>query len=334
MKGSVRERYLDMVKMAGAVMIVALHTLSSTINAGGGYLSDIQCTIVHVLHQLFYIAVPLFVLATGAGFLSGGRDNSYGNMWVHIRKTLFCITVFGLLFALINVLADGGRILPGDLILSVLTDHTWSHMWYLYRLLGVYLCMPMLSAFMGRTGWKEQLIFAGLVLFFACLYPYVAGLIGFIPATVMPLSGIWLFYLIVGGMMGRMPEKLRRYRYLPVTGFLAGISAILWESVQGGSFDEAHPFVLLTTCCLFAEIRICCEGKSSSSWLAGLARTAMGVYVIHPIFIHVCVRVIGFNPQYHLPLLTLPLTVAVIFVCSAVVVWLLRKIPPVRKYIL
>lgn len=179
MKGNVRELYLDIVKTVGAVAIVALHTLSNTIYVAGEYISDTRYMIANVLHQFLYLAVPVFVLATGAGFLSGGRDNSYKNMKNHIIKTVSCITCFGLLFALVNALADGGQLMPGNLILSVLTDNTWSHMWYLYRLLGIYLCMPLLSAFMNHTGMKDQIIFAGSILFFSCLYPYVAGLAGF-----------------------------------------------------------------------------------------------------------------------------------------------------------
>ncbi|MCM1543196.1 MAG: acyltransferase family protein [Blautia sp.] len=334
MSGRIRERYLDVVKATGAVAIVALHTLSNTINAGGGELSDAHYAIVHVLHQFFYLAVPLFVLATGAGFLSGGRENSYRSMGRHIVKTVSCIALFGMLFSFVNILADEGQVRLRDMFLAVLTDHTWSHMWYLYRLLGAYLCMPLLSAFMNHTAVKEQVVFAGTILFFSSLYPYAAGLTGFIPAEVMPISGIWIFYLVMGGILGKEPEKLQGYRRLFDAGALLGMAAMLWESLGGGGFDESHPFVLLSACCLFAGIRMRRAGECSPPWLERLAQTALGVYVLHPVFIHICVRMFHFNPQYHLPILTAPLMVFAVYACSVIVVGLLRKIPLVRKYIL
>lgn len=336
MDQKVRERYLDVVKAAGALAVTALHTISSTLNAGGGYLSDFQCMIMHVLHQFLYCAVPLFVLATGAGFLTAERSCSYGNMKKHIIKVTACIIVFGCLFGGVKMLAEGEQISLRILCLKILTDSTWAHMWYLYRLLGVYLCMPLLSAFMKHSDVKEQIIFAGLLLFFFCVYPYGAGLAGFIPAEIMPVSGIWLFYVTAGGVIGGMRENLKKYRWLAAAGILIGGAAVFWESAQGVEhvLDEAHPFELLLAISLFAEIRILCEKKASVPKLERLAQNALGIYIIHPIFIHVCVKLLHFNPQYHMPLLTLPFTILIIFACSAAAAGVLRKLPLVRKYLL
>ena len=254
----------------------------------------------------------------------------------HIIKVTSCIIFFGCLFGGVKMLAEGEQISLRILCLKILTDSTWAHMWYLYRLLGVYLCMPLLSAFMKHSDVKEQIIFAGLLLFFFCVYPYGAGLAGFIPAEIMPVSGIWLFFVTAGGVIGGMRENLKKYRWLAAAGILIGGAAVFWESAQGVEhvLDEAHPFELLLAISLFAEIRILCEKKPSVPKLELLAQNALGIYIIHPIFIHVCVKLLHFNPQYHMPLLTLPFTILIIFACSAAAAGVLRRLPLVRKYLL
>lgn len=316
-------------------MIVALHTMSNTMNAGGFYVSDLRVKVWYVLHQLLFTAVPLFIMATGAGFLSTGRSWGYGDMGRHIARIACCILLFGALFYAVRMLVEGNPFGPGDLVLAIIQDNTWSHMWYLYRLLGLYFFMPLLGAFMNALKTREQAVFAGLLLFFASVYPYVCGLIGIIPARILPVSGTWLFYAVAGGILGRFPvEKMRRYRSLILAGILAGLGGVVREGMRQTVMSEEHPFLLLLAIGLFAWMRLWRCEKESSPAMGNLAGNMLGVYIIHPVFIHICVKVLRFNPQLCLPVLTVPLTAAAVYALSVATVWFLRRIPMVRRYLL
>lgn len=147
-----RQGYLDGIKAMGALMIVSLHTMSSTMNAGGFYISDAYSKGAWILHQFLFAAVPMFIMATGAGFLADGCLLGYREMKGHIGKIVCCICFFGSAFYMIRMLVEGEAFGAASLVRAVLEDYTWSHMWYLYRLLGLYLCMPLLSAFMWGGG--------------------------------------------------------------------------------------------------------------------------------------------------------------------------------------
>ena len=332
-----REKYLDVLKVAGAMSIVALHTMSNTIHAAG-YVSDIHGLCNHVLHQLLYTAVPVFVLVTGAGFLATGRDNSYTGMKRNILKLALCIVLFGTLFWAVEQIMTGEQLQFKHLTAAILGDATWSHMWYLYRMLGIYLCMPLLAAFANHVSLRDQIIFAGLLLFFFCIYPYAAGITGFFTAEIMPFTGIWVFYVIAGGILGKLPiDVLRKYRWLALAGTIVGAGGILSEGFCGGVtyiFTESHPLTALFAVSLFVDARILCGESGSGPWQRRLAEDSLGCYIIHPIFIHLCVRILRFNPQNHLPILTLPITVLVIFVISMTVSDILRRVPAVRKFLL
>lgn len=332
--GRTRERYLDLVKVIGAISIVALHTLSNTINAGG-YITDMQYMIKHVLHQFFYAAVPVFLLASGAGFLGDGKVKTYGNMKRHILKLLACILVFGTGFTLMRLVANGEAIRVKEVIYAVLSNHTWSHMWYLYKLFGIYLCMPLLSTFVMNTSRRDQWRLMCLLVFFFGLYPFVAGNLGFVPVPVMPFNGIWFFYFLMGSLLGRTEaDSLKRWKWFLAAGTLLGIGVVLWQGLHGAILGEDNPGEILLSVCLFADAKLLCAGKESGRSLAFMAGNSLGIYILHPMLIHICVRLLKFNPWGTLPVLTLPMMVLGIYLATLAITAAIRQIPPIRKYLL
>lgn len=217
-----RQCYLDWLKTAGAGMIISLHTMSSTMNAGGFYISDFYYKAHHILHQFLFAAVSLFILVTGAAFLNEKYSCSYKDMYGHIIKIACCIAFFGSVFFAVQKMVEGQMFGLGDVIRAVLEDVTWSHMWYLYRLLGLYLCLPVLAAFM-RLQRREQFAFCIILLFFTCIYPYVCGKIGLNPAKIMHITGTWFFYTAAGGFLGNLScDTLKKYKWLIVMSILVG----------------------------------------------------------------------------------------------------------------
>lgn len=273
-------------------------------------------------------------MVTGAAFLGEKHSCSYKDMWRHIIKIACCIAFFGSVFFAVQKMVEGQTFGLGDVIRAVLEDKTWSHMWYLYRLLGLYLCLPVLAAFM-RLQRREQFAFCVILLFFTCIYPYICGKIGLYPAKIMHISGTWFFYAAAGGFLGNLScGTLKKYRWIIVMSILVGALWVFWEGMQGVILSEEHSSLVLFAVSLFLEAKILCAGRRSPVWLEALAKTMLGVYIIHPVWIHVCLRLLRFNPQHHMPVLTVPLTILVIYAVSVGVVMLLRRIPIVRKYLL
>lgn len=332
-----RKLYLDVVKVWGMFAIILLHTLSNTMQEARPFVSALQASVVHSIHQLLYTAVPLFLLATGAGFLSGREKCSYADMKGHIIKILVCIFLFGGLFWTIECILTGGQWTVKDMILAILTDATWSHTWYLYRILGIYLVMPLLSAFMCHVSRKEQVVLAGILLFLESLYPHVAGMIGFVPAAVSPVEGISLFYVLAGGILGGIDgNRLKKAGWGVAASALISGGMILGKGLQGNAYilKEDYPMSLFFAVCLFAGIKILCEGKASSHRIGSIARCSLGIYIVHPIFIHFLVKIVKWNPQYTAPVIMLPLMALVVLSASYLTVLTARHLAWVRKYIL
>lgn len=229
-----RELYLDVIKVCGGIAIVALHTLSNTLHSAYGSIPTLQKSVIHVLHQYLYTAVPVFILATGSGFLGQERRWDYRSMRRHIAKALNCLILFGSLFWTIETVVKGEQWSLASMAVAVLTDHTWAHVWYLYKLLGIYLCIPVLSVFVRNTTVVEQAYCVILLFFLQIAYPYIGGIIGFVPTSILPIDGSWLFYVLMGGLLGSLSLNKMRHRLLIVLGLAVSGGGISYSGSRRG----------------------------------------------------------------------------------------------------
>lgn len=332
-----RKLYLDVIKIIGAFAIILLHTLSNTVHPAAPFISEKQQLVVHSIHQLLYVAVPLFMMATGAGFLARKEYCGYSHMKAHIVKILCCIVLFGSLFWTIECVLTGNSWNIKGLCLALLTDSTWSHMWYLYSILGVYLIMPLLSAFMRNTKPGEQLVLVGIIFFLGCLFPYIGGKIGFVPVAVLPIKGIWIFYVLAGGILADIEvEQLRKKRWIVGIGSIVMAVLVLGKGAQGSHniLLEDYPGTLLLAVCLFCSMRAFGEGVETPKVLVSLVQATLGIYILHPVYIHFFVKIMNWNPQYKMPIMEIPLMALLVAILSYFTVTVARRIPIIRKYLL
>lgn len=330
-----RELYLDVIKVCGGIAIVALHTLSNTLHSAYGAIPILQRGVIHVLHQCLYTAVPVFILATGSGFLAQEKRWDYHSMWKHTLKIFNCIILFGCLFWTIEAVVTGVQWSLPNMVIAVLTDCTWSHMWYLYKLLGIYLCIPVLSVFV-RNSTVVQLAYCVALLFFLQIaYPYIGGIIGFIPASILPIDGSWLFYVLMGGLLGRLSLNKTWHKWALGIGMAVSLGGIVLTAARGEEYIllEDFPFTAVFAVCLFGCTKVLFGHKKSNKIIEAAGKAALGVYIIHPVFLQALVRITGWNPQLVMPVISIPLTVILIYLCSLATVVLVSKIGIIKKYL-
>ena len=170
MARSERVGWIEHARALGACAVALLHVLVSTQSA-----TEMSAT--HVLvYDLVNItfcrwAVPAFFMITGMLLLDPGRTLGWDRAWRYARRMLVVLATFGLAFACMQEVwtrrAEGvpitWEVLPASVV-DVLTMNTWTHLWYVYALLGVYLVLPLLhKAWTWREGRGATLLTACLV---------------------------------------------------------------------------------------------------------------------------------------------------------------------------
>lgn len=96
---------------------------------------------------------------------------------------------------------------------------------------------------------------------------------------------------------------------------------------------ENHPLLAVLAVCLFGSVKILFAHKKSGRKMAAAGGAALGVYIIHPVFLQILVRIADWNPQLVMPVISIPLTVVLIYLCSLAAVITASRIGIVKKYL-
>ena len=333
------------VRSLACLAIVVLHTFFYSKIAAGkfGYPMSGGAEIASLLFQTCLMwAVPLFVMVTGALLLDPDRPMSGRKIASrYIVRVGGALLLFGLLFIVLD-LAMGNLPRTGYGFLTglghLLTGHSWSHMWYLYMLLGLYLLLPFFRM-MAEHSSERQLRYLLVLLFvFLSLVPILAIWnietdYRFSFATIFPFY-LFACYALHHGAV-RLP------RWAAWVCFLGGLCATVLITLFGDETVRtvltgfnAFP-VIFTSIGLFslmthgAQSNRVPRTEFGERMLRSFDRCSFGIYLLHMVFIKLVFRVWGVN-AYAQPWIFV-LTILGVTLVSWLAIWLLRFIPGLKK---
>lgn len=220
--------------------------------------------------------------------------------------------------------------------LNVLTRNSWSHLWYLYALIGLYLVLPVINAFFNKSGRKTCIIFASLLFIFTFLIPVVNRLFDINIAFEMPIVSYALFYFVAGKLIYTSNNKLLNKKWLfgCVLAFLLLLLLII--NFYGGSkyLEYNSPIIAGISACVFLLLRGIKVNVSKRMW--EVDRLCFGVHLIHPLFINflykfIKVTPLNFRNAYMAGVILMWIGFAIVaFIAS----YIMNLIKPLKKYVL
>ncbi len=331
------------LRILGSIAIVVLHTMSSAeiiyrdqISTREGRLS------LMIVYGLMW-AVPVFVMVSGALLLDPGREMSLGRIFrSYVLRIFLALTIFVFIFRIFDMIMDGEQFklsVFADALKRLVTGSSWSHMWYLYMLLGLYLLLPayrLVAA--GCDG--RMLRYLTLVCFIFLSVMPMFELAGFHVEFHIQLSIVYTLYFFTG--YGIASGKLPVSRMLASVLFLAGTVIIFlfllaWWRTGNTAYKEmlssyASPGVVLQSVGIFALLwrRDGAKEEGEHKMLRFADSTTFGIYLIHMIPLRLVLRYMKLNP-YARGWYSFVLLIFAVTVLSGLLTALLRRIPAVRK---
>lgn len=333
-----RQPYLDLLRAVAAFLVIVNHTNSELFRASSP--SDALWWLSTAWFFISKMAIPLFVMISGALLL--GRDESYKELFAHriLRIVVVLVAVSIPLYILNGGCSVGGffaALWSGDISMPL---------WYLYMYLGLLLALPMLRAFVRQAERKDLWYFVAVWALFVCVIPLATSLGA--PSVSKYLNPPAVFAEWVGFMV--LGYTLRDAKELPRG---AGVDVALWacvllptaaavcitareQSLYGEITLRVERASLLSTALPAAAVFVLARRRvhpKRTKLLAEVSATSLGVYLAHiflirwsrPAFVFLA-RFLGRFPAM------LVYEVGIFVVCAALV-WLLRRIPVVKKFI-
>ena len=151
-----RKSYIDYMKGIAIIGVIIIHIATER-------LGDYSNTSDLVIYELFYamarFSVPFFFMVTGYLMLDSGRDLPIKKVYSkYILRIIVAAFVYGLLYKILRVILDDGFNGIGnfikDYLLEFATGKLEFHFWYVYAIIGVYIALPILRAFIKSSDRK------------------------------------------------------------------------------------------------------------------------------------------------------------------------------------
>lgn len=331
-----RYPYLSWLRVLGCLGVVVLHSFYGSIGSYGE--GSTPMLLGMTVRSCMMWAVPVFVMVSGALLLDPEREITIGKVFKkYVMRMLLALLLCSVLFYLFDRYLVGSTTPPLEALLKVYTGGGWSHLWYLYLMIALYLLLPAYRPVAAYAEDKEIRYLLAVYTLFLCVLPLINTLTGTKAAFYICTYTVYPLYFFLGWALHsgslRIHPAVAALLFLLGTALLGvgGYAAYLYAIAPLKKLLNNYAFlpVLMQSLGLFALVGNI--DPRGSRFLEGLDRLTFGTYLLHMAALKAVLVVLGFDPyRYGGAPAVLGLCLAV-FLVSLIVTWILKLIPGLKK---
>ena len=342
--------YLEVLRLVACILVVGVHV--SAFNLEQVPVESLNFKVMNGLDGLSILGVPLFVMISGALFLAPSYEVTVKKFYTRKIPRIVFLYFFWLLFYNVVNFLENGTVwnftnVKKQIVLESLLGKGMYHMWYLPMLAVLYLLTPFLKSFAADR--KKCLLFCALGFAYSILlptalkfeFPYRTIVESLYNQFDCSYFGGYVTYYVLGHALHEYVPKLsaQKKAALGLGGVIAmGIEIAVCNawSVKTGIMPTIlnTPFsvtAFIGAAAIFLLLRDGVSGRRTKicGKLAGLT---LGIYLIHPLFLRIY-GWLGGTTLFAPAAIAVPLIIVLITLISGAAVYVLSKIPVVKKIV-
>lgn len=344
-----RQFFLDFLRVISVFAVVFLHSSVKQYSA-----SDITTNgfmVANLYDSFVRWAVPVFVMISGDLFLDPQKEITIKMIFSkYIKRIIVTFIIWSLLYGLVY-----NKEFTIDTALTIVKGHY--HLWYLYLIIGLYLCVPILRLITADKKITEYFLLLSLVFTFfvptaldvskLVLFSKNANILKIVAAIENVLNAKMLLFLVLGYtpyfILGyylknvKISKKMEFCIYLlGIIGWISTFILTMQASKIAGKKINFYNYKYLGVLCesiavyVFAKCRMSLvQGKLYQKVVTVLSNASLGVYLVHVMVLDKVYKII---PVATLPtLLVVPTLALITFIISVVISMLINEIPYMRN---
>lgn len=320
--------FISVLRILAALAVVVIHTRSVTFHETNSY---------DFVHACMLWSVPVFFMITGYIFVGVKKIADYSSVKNNIIKFLVILFTLGFFYAICQRFFETKTItvmLFVNSFFDVLKGNLFDHMWYVYAAIGIYLILPVLSYFVNCNR-KNLYILLALTGFFGIVVNDICQLSNITTKFNLPL-GNYSFYILAGAAIKDIPlDKLKTlyksaWVIVPLY-ILYYVYMIFVNNIFTASYVSIP--VALMSLSVFIICAYSLKNTSTNKFIDSIAKCTWGIYLLHPFFIHVVVKLFKLTIIPYNQFIAFPLACIFIFTVSYIATLILKKIPIIKKFI-
>lgn len=350
-----RKQFLDVLRVLATCAVVLMHVLTGATDVTDASIVPEYRSLLLSVMDLVTWCVPIFLLISGYLFLNPERTLTYPVMIrKYCRRIALAILLFGVPYAASElVVAERTfriRMIPEALKMTLM-GHTWSHMWYLYLILFLYLITPLLKKVLRVLPVWGVVAMMAVIFLGSSVAPFLNKVLDVNSIPVLPDGGVYFLYYLCGYFFAVREVCVDKGRNVWLTAAVAvlALGMILSRTLAGFSIQMAYnyPFTVLLAVLLFAAGWNGSIKKHRIPWQEAGA-LSFAVYLVHPVYVNLLYKFVKITPFTVLEqcgvqsvaagqtvlILLLAAFCLVVLALATATAWVLRKIPVLRKFVL
>lgn len=350
-----RKQFLDVLRVLATCSVVLMHVLTGATDVTDASIVPEYRSLLLSVMDLVTWCVPIFLLISGYLFLNPERTLTYPVMIKkYCRRIALAILLFGVPYAASElVVAERTfriRMIPEALKMTLM-GHTWSHMWYLYLILFLYLITPLLKKVLRVLPVWGVVAMMAVIFLGSSVAPFLNKVLDVNSIPVLPDGGVYFLYYLCGYFFAVREVCVDKGRnvWLTVAVAVLALGMILSRTLAGFSIQMAYnyPFTVLLAVLLFAAGWNGSIKKHRIPWQEAGA-LSFAVYLVHPVYVNLLYKFVKITPFTVLEqcgvqsvaagqavlILLLAAFCMVVLALATATAWVLRKIPVLRKFVL
>ena len=335
-----RESYIDYIRAFAAVTVVLLHiVMTLPANYTVEQLGVNNSIIFNGIYMPTKWAVPCFVMITGALLLRPEKNLEVTKICNYIRRMLCVLVLFGTSFALMELIYSE-RIIKIQMflkaILNVLEQKSWSHLWYIYVLIGLYVVTIPLKCAIQKMKPKEFDLLIYVLIIGNFLVPTINTLAKTDIYTFMILSE-YATYFLLGYWLTTKKNILGNYTLLIAIGislvmiFLETLSLKYNKTVFELNHQSKDIMTMIQSISMFLFLKNVCEQRNHGKLISLFSNCSFGIYIMHPFWINIIYKGLKITP------LSMPIGIGIVVLFIAVLIlsvgtaYVLKRLPYLKE---
>ena len=329
------------LRVAATLGVIFIHA-SSYLTGSLGKIPQNNWILAIIINTAVRWSVPVFVMLTGSFVLGNYNDKIGDFLRKALNKIIIPFFIWSVFYLLHNNWDDllGNKLSmsqKGDILLENAITGSAVHLWYIYMIIGMYFVIPIFSKWTKYANKKELTIFLVFWFFLLIAYPFIdkystdfelnyfTGYIGYL------IGGYYFFKFV------NLPKALLW------TIFIGSITAIAFGTYYLAfqkNVDKEMYLAPLTPGVFLMSASIYLLFKQSNitmpNWINSVVNQicnySYGIYLVHLIVLawvdDLVISATDFNP-----LITITVMSILCLTFSFGIIYLLRKIPFLGKWI-
>jgi surface polysaccharide O-acyltransferase-like enzyme len=341
----------DLIRTVAIVLIILLHA--------AGFPPDIPTEITPPVMQgwiasdvysaIGHMGVPLFIILSGCLLLDPAKaDEPLGTFFKKRFNRIGLPFIFWSVFYFLWSSQVHGTPLSFDSAVEAAMSGAYVHLWFLYLLVGLYLVTPLLRVLVKYLDWQRFKYLVALWFVGTVTVPLINVLGGFSFNPVVFVFTGWMGYYLLGVFLQKIHLQKRILAFAATLGIVGAVlcaylaTAFIGEVVTP-FFHESLSFNLIIASVavyllLISVPRGRIESRSGKlkAALHWFGQNTLPIYLMHYLILEsLMFGFFGFalNATVLNPVIEIPLLAIVTLGLTAILVYVLKKIPIVKRLI-